>query len=130
MTVGSGETSRIWLLVNEDERLDQMVKQVEKNTGEVPEKVLADAGYRAEGEFRKLEKKGVVALVSLGREGKPAPASKSSADEHQNGVGIKARGLAANAPKRQCRSKTTNWDGRPEKSGRNLNVTPLRGPDS
>ena len=30
MPVGSGETSRIWLLVNEDERLDQMVKQVEK----------------------------------------------------------------------------------------------------
>ena len=30
MPVGSGATSRIWLLVNEDERLDQMVKQVEK----------------------------------------------------------------------------------------------------
>ena len=30
MPVGNGETSRIWLLVNEDERLDQMVKQVEK----------------------------------------------------------------------------------------------------
>lgn len=30
MPVGSGVTSRIWLLVNEDERLDQMVKQVEK----------------------------------------------------------------------------------------------------
>jgi acetolactate synthase-1/3 small subunit len=30
MPVGSGETSRIWLLVNEDERLDQMVKQIEK----------------------------------------------------------------------------------------------------
>ena len=30
MPVGSGVTSRIWLLVNEDERLDQMVKQIEK----------------------------------------------------------------------------------------------------
>lgn len=30
MPVGNGETSRIWLLVNEDERLEQMVKQVEK----------------------------------------------------------------------------------------------------
>lgn len=30
MPVGSGELSRIWLLVNEDSRLDQMVKQVEK----------------------------------------------------------------------------------------------------
>ena len=27
MPVGSGETSRIWLLVNEDGRLEQMVKQ-------------------------------------------------------------------------------------------------------
>lgn len=30
MPVGDGKISRIWLLVNEDARLDQMVKQVEK----------------------------------------------------------------------------------------------------
>lgn len=30
MPVGTGETSRIWLTVNEDARLDQMVKQLEK----------------------------------------------------------------------------------------------------
>ncbi|MCM8595320.1 acetolactate synthase small subunit [Accumulibacter sp.] len=30
MPVGDGATSRIWLQVNEDERLDQMVKQIEK----------------------------------------------------------------------------------------------------
>ena len=30
MPVGSGTTSRIWLTVNEDARLDQMVKQLEK----------------------------------------------------------------------------------------------------
>ncbi|MFZ4534789.1 acetolactate synthase small subunit [Propionivibrio sp.] len=30
MPVGNGETSRIWLLVNEDARLEQMVKQIEK----------------------------------------------------------------------------------------------------
>lgn len=30
MPVGSGRTSRIWLLVSEDERLEQMVKQVMK----------------------------------------------------------------------------------------------------
>jgi acetolactate synthase-1/3 small subunit len=30
MPVGDGVTSRIWLLVGEDVRLDQMVKQVEK----------------------------------------------------------------------------------------------------
>lgn len=30
MPVGDGGTSRIWLLVNEDARLPQMIKQVEK----------------------------------------------------------------------------------------------------
>jgi acetolactate synthase-1/3 small subunit len=30
MPVGSGETSRIWLLVNEDRRLEQMIKQLQK----------------------------------------------------------------------------------------------------
>lgn len=30
MPVGSGSTSRIWLMVNEDGRLEQMVKQLEK----------------------------------------------------------------------------------------------------
>ncbi len=30
MPVGSGDTSRIWLLIFEDERLPKMIKQVEK----------------------------------------------------------------------------------------------------
>ena len=30
MPVGSGEMSRIWLTVNEDARLEQMIKQIEK----------------------------------------------------------------------------------------------------
>lgn len=30
MPIGDGSRSRIWLLVNEDERLEQMVKQVRK----------------------------------------------------------------------------------------------------
>lgn len=30
MPVGNGQTSRIWLMVNEDARLEQMVKQLEK----------------------------------------------------------------------------------------------------
>lgn len=30
MPVGGGATSRIWLLVNEDARLDQMIRQLEK----------------------------------------------------------------------------------------------------
>ena len=51
MPVGSGDTSRIWLLVNEDERLDQMVKQVEKL-----EDVLAVRRHGAQHEvFVRLE---------------------------------------------------------------------------
>ena len=30
MPVGNGHTSRIWLTVNEDERLEQMIRQIEK----------------------------------------------------------------------------------------------------
>jgi acetolactate synthase-1/3 small subunit len=51
LPVGNGQTSRIWLLVNEDERLEQMVKQVEKL-----EDVLAVRRHGAEHEvFIRLE---------------------------------------------------------------------------
>ncbi len=51
MPVGNGSTSRIWLMVNEDARLEQMVKQVEKL-----EDVLAVRRHGAEHEvFERLE---------------------------------------------------------------------------
>ena len=51
MPVGSGRTSRIWLMVNEDSRLEQMVKQLEKL-----EDVLAVRRHGAEHEvFERLE---------------------------------------------------------------------------
>jgi acetolactate synthase-1/3 small subunit len=51
MPVGSGATSRIWLLVNEDARLDQMIRQLEKL-----EDVLAVRRQGAEHEvFERLE---------------------------------------------------------------------------
>ena len=51
MPVGDGATSRIWLMVNEDARLDQMVKQVMKL-----EDVLAVRRHGAEHEvFERLE---------------------------------------------------------------------------
>ena len=50
MPVGAGETSRIWLTVNEDARLEQMVKQLEKL-----EDVLAVRWHGAEHEvFERL----------------------------------------------------------------------------
>ena len=51
MPVGDGVVSRIWLMVNEDVRLDQMVKQVEKL-----EDVLAVRRHGAEHRvFERLE---------------------------------------------------------------------------
>ncbi len=51
MPVGDGATSRIWLTVNEDSRLDQMVKQIEKL-----EDVLAVRRHGAAHEvFERLE---------------------------------------------------------------------------
>ncbi len=51
MPVGTGATSRIWLMVNEDARLEQMVKQVMKL-----EDVLAVRRHGAEHEvFERLE---------------------------------------------------------------------------
>ena len=51
MPVGDGATSRIWLMVNEDVRLEQMIKQVEKL-----EDVLAVRRHGAEhAVFERLE---------------------------------------------------------------------------
>lgn len=51
MPVGSGATSRTWLLVNEDDRLPQMIKQIEKL-----EDVLTVKRHRAGHEvFERLE---------------------------------------------------------------------------
>ena len=51
MPVGNGLTSRVWLMVNEDERLEQMVKQLEKL-----EDVLAVRRHGTEHEvFERLE---------------------------------------------------------------------------
>ena len=51
MPVGTGATSRIWLTVNEDARLDQMVKQLEKL-----EDVLSVRRHGAEHQvFERLE---------------------------------------------------------------------------
>jgi len=47
-----------------------MVEAVSNNLGQLPERVLADSGYRSEQAFAGLEAKGVQVLVALGREGK------------------------------------------------------------
>lgn len=43
-----------------------MVEAVKNNLGQLPKRVLADAGYRSEQGFAELEEKGVEGLVALG----------------------------------------------------------------
>jgi transposase len=47
-----------------------MTEAAEAQGGEKPGRVLADAGYRSEENFRKLAEKKITAYVALGREGK------------------------------------------------------------
>lgn len=55
----------------DNEQLVPMVEAVKENFGELPNRVLGDAGFRSEDSFVKLEKhEGMEVLVSLRREGK------------------------------------------------------------
>jgi transposase len=47
-----------------------MLETVQNNLGKLPERVLADSGYRSEEGFVALEEKGIEGLIALGREGK------------------------------------------------------------
>jgi len=47
-----------------------MLEGVKHNLGHLPQRVLADSGYRSEQGFAGVEEKGVEGLVALGREGK------------------------------------------------------------
>jgi transposase len=47
-----------------------MVEALQNNLGELPERVVSDAGYRSEEGFLALEDKGIEGLIALGREGK------------------------------------------------------------
>jgi transposase len=49
-----------------------VLDQARRNTGRHPDAVLADAGYKSEGNFRGLEERGVTGYIPLGREGKKA----------------------------------------------------------
>lgn len=53
----------------DNEQLLPMIEAVNRNAGRLPERVLADSGYRCEQGFAALEQRGVEALVALGREG-------------------------------------------------------------
>ena len=47
-----------------------MIEATEATAGELPQQVLADAGYRSETNFEQAESKSIDAVIALGREGK------------------------------------------------------------
>lgn len=51
-------------------QLIPMIEATKQTTGELPQQVLADAGYRSEANFERAEAMKVDAVISLGREGK------------------------------------------------------------
>ena len=55
---------------NDHGKLNAMVDEVAVVAGELPEAVLADAGYASEKELAQLEKRKVEGYVALGREGR------------------------------------------------------------
>jgi len=54
---------------NDKGELVRVLDEVEETLGQQPEKLLADAGYRKEADFEELERRGIDAYVSLGKEG-------------------------------------------------------------
>lgn len=68
--------------------LPKLLQQAEANTGNKPNQLLADSGYRDEDHFRRLEEQKIDAYISLGREGrkvgqKPAETSLASCRMHE-----------------------------------------------
>ena len=56
-----------------------MLEQAEKNVGQSPSVLLADAGYASEHNLAELEARGIEGYVSLGREGRQSPAQQTPA---------------------------------------------------
>lgn len=64
---------------NDNGQLLPVLKAARKNTGMLPAKVVADAGYKNESDLSTLSSMEVDAFVALGREGKATP--KPSSDK-------------------------------------------------
>lgn len=50
--------------------LESVLEQIKETTGEYPDKMLADAGYRSEANLQMLEEKGVEGFIPMGRKKK------------------------------------------------------------
>jgi len=78
-----------------------LLDQVQATFGCNPQQVLADAGYRAEATFQRLETRGIDAYISLAREGGQAPA----APEELGATHRMAQKLASETGKRRYRRR-------------------------
>ena len=69
--------------------LPTMLAAVQRNTGQEPEVLLADAGYRSEAVLAQLSEHKVEVIVALGREGKKQ--SQIDADKHPHTAAMAAK---------------------------------------
>jgi hypothetical protein len=65
LIVATGLTQR----AGDNGQLIPILEEAEKITGQTPDQVLADAGYKGEENFKQLMRKKIDGYVSLGREG-------------------------------------------------------------
>jgi len=100
----------------DQQHLAPMVEELERELGELPPKLLADAGYFSEAHIHAVEAKGVTVYCPPDSwrvtEGNPCPRGRPPKDE-----GIRAR----------FRRRVRSWRGRQEYRWRKVSVEPVFG---
>ena len=62
-------------------QLEPLIEQIQETTGQHPDKMLADAGYRSESNLQMLEEKGIEGFVAMGRKRNGEPKSPNPENE-------------------------------------------------
>jgi len=81
----------------DNRQLLPLVERARANTGQQPERVLGDSGYRDEKSFEQLEQQGIDAYISLGREGKAIRQEPAAESEASLRMGAKLESEAGRA---------------------------------
>lgn len=84
-------------------QLIPMIEATKATAGELPQQVLADAGYRSETNFEYAESKSIDAVIALSREGKADAASIS--EENQATLRMKEKLKTPEGAAAYCRRK-------------------------
>jgi transposase len=88
--------------------LQPMIEQVESNTGDRPERVLADAGYRSEENFLALEDQGIEGYVALGRKG-----GKEASEFREDHVATRRMARKLKSQRGKARYRQRKWIAEP-----------------